>query len=116
MTSAPLRTEQANARRASAPRRLADALRAPADSVRLVLKTEPGVRLLRLDEIESLEADGNLVIVHTADGEKHKMRITLSNLLSDLHGRGFVRVHRSIAVRAAAIVAVEKSRYRKAYV
>ena len=44
------------------------------------------------------------------------MRVTLSRLLADLRGRGFVRVHRGIAVRATAIVAVEKSRYRKAFV
>jgi DNA-binding LytR/AlgR family response regulator len=43
------------------------------------------------------------------------MRVTLSRLLADLRGRGFVRVHRSVVVRAAAIVAVEKKRYRKAF-
>ena len=41
--------------------------------------------------------------------------MTLSRLLADLRGRGFVRVHRSLVVRAAAIVAVEKRRYRKAF-
>ena len=116
MASASLRTEQANARRASAPRRPSETPREPADFIRLVLRTDAGVRLLRLGEIESLVADGNVVVVHTTDGEEHRMRVTLSRLLADLRGRGFVRVHRGIAVRATAIVAVEKSRYRKAFV
>src|SRR5690348_16330923 len=114
MATASLRTEQANARRVSPPRRLSDQVREGADPIRLVLKTDNGVRLLRLEEMGSLVADGNVVVINTSDGGPLRMRVTLSRLLSDLRGRGFVRVHRGIAVRAAAIVAVEKSRYRKA--
>ena len=115
MASAPLRKEQANVRRAPAPPRRADASRAEGRDLRLVIKTDRGVRLLPLDQIECLEADGNLVVVHSADGQALRMRVTLSRLLEDLRGRGFVRVHRSVVVRAAAITAVEKSRYRKAF-
>ena len=118
MPSAPLRKEQANARRApAAPRRLeAGRLHDGASrALRLVIRTDRGVRLLELDQIECLEADGNMVVIHTADSEQHRMRVTLSRLLTELRGRGFVRVHRSVVVRAAAIVAVEKSRYRKAF-
>src|SRR4051812_22902934 len=99
MASASLRPEQANARRASALRRSTEP-RETDDVIRLVLRTDAGVRLLRLGEIESLVADGNVVVVHTSDGEQHRMRVTLSRLLTDLRGRGFVRVHRGIAVRA----------------
>ena len=119
MPSAPLRKEQANVRRApAAPRRLEGGRLNDGASraLRLVVKTERGVRLLELDQIESLEADGNLVMVHTVDGEQLRMRATLSRLLTAVRGRGFVRVHRSVVVRATAIVAVEKSRYRKAFV
>ena len=118
MPSAPLRKEQPNVRRADAASRRHEAGRSGEEKnreLRLVIKTDRGVRLMQLDQIECLEADGNLVVVHTADGEQHRMRITLSRLLVDLRGFGFVRVHRSVLVRAAAIVAVEKSRYRKAF-
>ncbi|HJQ19341.1 MAG TPA: LytTR family DNA-binding domain-containing protein [Gemmatimonadaceae bacterium] len=80
-----------------------------------MLKTDTGVRLLRLEDVDCLEADGNLVIVHTSTGEKHRMRVTLSRLADDLRDRGFLRVHRGAVIRAAAIVAVEKGRYRKAF-
>lgn len=92
-----------------------ESARAANTDVRLVLKTESGVRLVRLDEIECLEADGNLVVVHTADGTQHRMRMTLSRLLEELRGRGFLRVHRGAVVRAGAIVAVDKGRFRKAF-
>lgn len=115
MASAPLRKEQPNDRGSSPPRRPTEAPR-HADSLRLVLKTEQGVRLLRLDEIACLQADGNVVVVHAANGDRHRMRVTLSHLLGELRGHGFVRVHRGVAVRTAVIVAVEKGRYRKAFV
>jgi DNA-binding LytR/AlgR family response regulator len=116
MASAPLRKEQANPRRAPAGRGRADKLHvAEGRDMRLVLKTDSGVRLLRLDEIECLEAAGNVVIVHSVGGEQHRMRSTLSRLLSDLRDSGFLRVHRSAVVRAGAIIAVEKGRYRKAF-
>jgi DNA-binding LytR/AlgR family response regulator len=116
MASVPLRKEQANGRRAAvgAARSVHPRVGDSRD-VRLVLKTDAGVRLLRLDEVECLVADGNLVVVHTASGEEHRMRVTLSRLLEDLRDSGFLRVHRSAVVRAAAIVAVEKGRYRKAF-
>lgn len=115
MSSAPLRKEQANARRRTAPARRADVLREDLGDIRLVLKTESGVRLLRLDEIECLEADGNVVVVHTADGQHHRIRFTLTRLFDDLRGRGFLRVRRGAIARAGAIVAVEKGRFRKAH-
>lgn len=116
MASAPMRKQKANARPApTLRRRAAGAREADSGHLRLVVKTETGVRLLSLDQIDCLEADGNLVRVYSADGSVHSIRATLSQLLDTLRGQGFLRVHRSAAVRATSIVAVEKHRYRKAF-
>jgi len=87
----------------------------PSDSVRLVVKKPGGVALLPLQDVECLEADGNTVIVHAADGEQYRIRDSLSNMFEQLHAHGFLRLHRGTVVRAMAIVGVEKGRYRKAF-
>lgn len=115
MSSAPLRREQASVRRASVPRRMADeAGNAASEALRLVVKNEGGVTLLRLTEIDCFEAEGNVVKVTSTNGT-HRIREPLSKLLEQLDGHGFVRIHRGAIVRTAAIVAVEKGRYRKAF-
>jgi len=118
MSTAPLRKDQANVLRPQTRKRNAsaeDAPRSPSESIRLVVKAQGGVTLLRLDEIECFEAQGNIVVVHTVDGGKHRLREPLSSVLDRLSGHGFVRVHRGAVVRAAAITGVEKGRYRKAF-
>lgn len=85
------------------------------DGIRIVVKTAGGVALLPLTDIECLEAEGNLVIVHTVAGDRHRIRESLSHMFDQLRGRGFIRVHRGTVVSASAIVGVEKGRYRKAY-
>ena len=87
---------------------------ASGDAVRLVVKTEGGVALLPLTEIESLTADGNVVVVN-ATGGTYRLRESLGGLFETLRGYGFLRVHRGTIVRAAAIKSVEKGRYRKAF-
>jgi DNA-binding LytR/AlgR family response regulator len=84
------------------------------DAMRLVVKTEGGVTLLPLTEIESLTADGNVVVVTAATGT-YKLRESLASLAESLKGFGFLRIHRGTVVRATAIAAVEKGRYRKAF-
>ena len=85
------------------------------DGMRIVVKTTGGVALLPLSDVECLEADGNVVVVHTVGGDKHRIRESLSHMYDQLRGRGFMRVHRGTIVNANAIVAIEKGRYRKAY-
>src|SRR5262245_54522710 len=77
-----------------------------ADGLRLIVKQPGGVTLLRLDEIECLEADGNVVVVHTCAGEAHRLREPLSRMLERLSGHGFIRIHRGIIVRLGAIAAI----------
>lgn len=85
-----------------------------ADAMRLVVKTEGGVTLLPLSEIESLTADGNVVVVN-ATGGTYRLRESLASLAEALKGFGFLRIHRGTIVRATAIASVEKGRYRKAF-
>ncbi len=117
----------------SAPMRERDcALRAPAghraperrpsneqnggdDRFRLVVKRQGGVALLPLTDIECLEADGNAVVVHTADGSRYRIRESLSSLYEQLTRFDFVRIHRGTVVRTAAIAGIEKGRFRKAF-
>lgn len=83
------------------------------DDLRLVVRTSGGVALLPIGEIEYLEADGNLVVVHTAT-DRYRIRTPLGTLLDRLAAFGFVRIHRCTVVRAAAITSIEKGTYRKA--
>jgi DNA-binding LytR/AlgR family response regulator len=85
------------------------------DGMRVVVKTTGGVALLPLTDIECLEADGNVVVVHTVAGDRHRIRESLSHMFDQLRGRGFLRVHRGTIVNTNAIVAIEKGRYRKAF-
>jgi DNA-binding LytR/AlgR family response regulator len=84
------------------------------DALRLVVKTEGGVTLLPLSDIESLTADGNVVVVNATSGT-YRLRDSLASLSESLKGFGFLRIHRGTVVRAAAIASVEKGRYRKAF-
>ena len=84
------------------------------DAMRLVVRTESGVTLLPLNEIESLTADGNVVVVNSASGT-YRLRESLAGLSETLRGFGFLRIHRGTIVRAGAIASVEKGRYRKAF-
>jgi DNA-binding LytR/AlgR family response regulator len=85
-----------------------------ASCLRLVVKRDGGVNLLPVHEIDSLEADGNVVVVRAA-GDTYKIRVPLSQLLERLTGFGFIRIHRSTVVRLASIVGIEKGAYRKAF-
>ena len=64
---------------------------------RLIVQSGKGTAVLRLDQIEYLEAARNYVSVH-AGGREYVIRETLSNLLRRLSAGGFVRAHRSFVV------------------
>lgn len=85
-----------------------------ASSLRLVVKREGGVSLLPIHDIDCLQADGNLVVVH-AGADQYSIRIPLTQLLEKLNGFGFIRIHRSTVVRLSSIVGIEKGEYRKAF-
>jgi DNA-binding LytR/AlgR family response regulator len=114
MSFAPLR-EKNRETLTPPPQPAATETRAEAHSIRIVVKQAGGVALLPLGDIECLEADGNVVVVHTTDGQQHRIRESLSHMFDQLHDHGFIRVHRGTVVSATAIVAIEKGRYRKAF-
>jgi two-component system LytT family response regulator len=65
---------------------------------RIVLKGSNRIRLLPVDQISWIEADGMYVKLHTRDGGVHLHRALLGALDSALDERRFVRIHRSAIV------------------
>jgi two-component system LytT family response regulator len=71
-------------------------VRQPID--RLVVKGAHRVRLLPVDQISWIEADGMYVKLHTRDGAVHLHRGLLGSMDASLDPRRFVRIHRSAIV------------------
>ncbi len=65
---------------------------------RIVVKGPHRVRLLPVDQISWIEADGTYVKLHTRDGSVHLHRGLLGSLDAALDERHFVRIHRSAIV------------------
>jgi two-component system LytT family response regulator len=65
---------------------------------RLVVRASDRVRLLPVDQIGWIEADGMYVKLHTRDGATHQHRALLGALDETLDPRRFVRIHRSAIV------------------
>jgi len=65
---------------------------------RIVLKGPNRVRLLPVEQISWIEADGMYVKLHTRDGGVHLHRGLLGTFDSSLDPRCFVRIHRSAIV------------------
>lgn len=65
---------------------------------RLVVRGSDRVRLLPVEQIAWIEADGMYVKLHTRDGATHQHRALLGALDDTLDSRRFVRIHRSAIV------------------
>jgi two-component system LytT family response regulator len=65
---------------------------------RIVVKGPHRVRLLPVEQISWIEADGVYVKLHTRDGNVHLHRGLLGSLDASLDERRFVRIHRSAIV------------------
>jgi two-component system LytT family response regulator len=70
--------------------------RRPLDKI--VLKAAHRVRLLPVEQISWIEAEGMYVNIHTRDGGTHAHRGMLGTLEESLDARRFVRIHRSAMV------------------
>ena len=65
---------------------------------RIVVKGPHRIRLLPVEQISWIEADGAYVKLHTRDGQVHLHRGLLGSLDAALDARRFVRIHRSAIV------------------
>ena len=70
---------------------------------RIVVKGPHRVRLLPVEQISWIEADGMYVKLHTRDGGVHLHRGLLGSLDASLDERRFVRIHRSAIVNIDVI-------------
>jgi two-component system LytT family response regulator len=97
------------------PRRPAAAppLPAPARRVidRLVVRGADRVRLLPVEQVGWIEADGMYVKLHTRDGGTHLHRALLGSLDNALDPRRFVRIHRSAIVNIDVVVEVRQDEH-----
>jgi two-component system LytT family response regulator len=70
--------------------------RRPLDKI--VLKSAHRVRLLPVEQISWIEAEGMYVNIHTREGASHSHRGLIGSLEDALDRRRFVRIHRSAIV------------------
>lgn len=92
----------AGRRQQSPPAAAADSGRRPVD--RIVVRGAERVRLLPVEQIAWIEADGMYVKLHTRDGATHLHRALLGSLDDTLDPRRFVRIHRSAIVNIDVVV------------
>jgi len=71
---------------------------------RLAVRGADRVRLLPVEQIAWIEADGMYVKLHTRDGATHQHRALLGALDDTLDPRRFVRIHRSAIVNLDVVV------------
>jgi two-component system, LytTR family, response regulator len=74
----------------------------PEYASRFLVKRDGSMVVVRANEVEWIEADGNYVRLHVV-GAAHLLTETMQNLESTLDPRAFIRVHRSAIVRVDAI-------------
>ena len=72
---------------------------------RLLVPDGDRLQLIDTTSIEWLEADDNYVHVHTSN-RRYLLRRTLNDLLLQLGGERFARIHRSTAVSLSAITSL----------
>lgn len=78
---------------------------------RIVVKSAHRVRLLSVDQITWIEADGMYVKLHTRDGAIHLHRGLLRSLETSLDARRFVRIHRSAIVNIDLVNELRQDEY-----
>ncbi len=69
----------------------------PAHAQRISVRVGESIRVIAIDDIDWIRADGNYVHIHAA-GTRYLHRETLSHLLETLDPRRFLRIHRGTLV------------------
>lgn len=72
----------------------------------LTVAEREGRRLLRIEDVDWFEAEGNYVRVHIG-AEEHLLRSSLAAIREQLDPARFVRIHRSIVVNVSRVHKVE---------
>jgi len=74
--------------------------RAPDDdpSAMIPVETAGRTRFIARDQVSWVEAEGDYVRLHTADGDTHLVRMPISHLEERWAAHGFIRIHRSYLV------------------
>jgi len=78
---------------------------------RLVVRGSGRVRLLPVEQINWIEADGMYVKLHTRDGGPYLHRALLGSLDATLDGRRFVRIHRSAIVNIDVVAELRQDEH-----
>ena len=78
----------------------------PAWPEKLAIKDGSDIRLIRVADIEWIDAAGDYMCVH-AKGETHIMRITMRQLNDRLNPDQFLRIHRSTIVNSQLIAGAQ---------
>src|SRR5688500_16692517 len=81
---------------------------------RLVTRTDGKIRIIRVDDIDYIEAAGNYAKIHVT-GKMHLVREGMNSLESKLDSGRFLRIHRPVIVRIDRIKELE-SLYQGDYV
>ena len=98
--------EQKRADVADAMTQLLERVRRSRGATRLPVKNDRGVALVPLHEIHWIEADGDIVKLHTAKGAQI-LRTTMADLEARLANGPFARVHRSAIVNTEQIQEIQ---------
>ncbi|MEM1118506.1 MAG: LytTR family DNA-binding domain-containing protein, partial [Bacteroidota bacterium] len=75
------------------------------EPVRFVIRSAGRVRFVDAADVVYVEAARDYVVLHTPAGS-HLLRSTMDAVERDLHGEGFLRIHRSTLVRASRVCEV----------
>ncbi len=67
-------------------------------SAMIPVETAGRTRLVSREQVAWIEAEGDYVRLHTADGEAHLVRMPISHLDGKWSAHGFIRIHRSYLV------------------
>lgn len=73
------------------------------DDVTIAVELAGVTRFVRRVSVTHVEAQGDYVRLHTADGASHLLRTPLSGLALEWAEAGFVRIHRSLLVNLAHV-------------
>lgn len=77
--------------------------RRPAYLERMAVRSGGHVQVVRMQEVDWIEAAGDYVCLHVQEGGKHYIRETMQALEEKLDPRRFVRIHRSAFVNLERI-------------